>query len=75
MLGAGWTVQEVPPAQEPLVAVDDRDALAVEDEKVLLDRLAVIAAVRLARLHDLDVHACVREPIPARLEVQDGRTT
>jgi 6,7-dimethyl-8-ribityllumazine synthase len=36
---------EVPLAHRALLAFDDRDALAVEDEEVLLHRLGVVAAV------------------------------
>src|SRR5919109_4536273 len=73
MLGARRTVHEVPSAQRALLAVDDRDALAMEDQEVLLDRLAVIEAVPLAGLHDLDVHASVRPRRVLALAVEGDR--
>jgi hypothetical protein len=60
MLSARWAVEEVPLAQRVFRAVDDRDALAVPDQEVLLDWLGVVEAVRLPGLHDPHVHAGVR---------------
>src|ERR1043166_6864614 len=54
-------VHEVPLLQVPLVALDDRDALAAEDEEVLLVHLAVVPASRLARLEHRDRVADLRE--------------
>ena len=54
------TVKEVPLFERTLLAFDDGDAFAVQDEEVLLDGLRVVAAVRLAGLQDLDVHAGIR---------------
>src|SRR5207247_2298982 len=51
-----WTVHEVPCPQRPLLLLDEQEALAVEDEEVLLRRLGVVEAVRLARLEHADVH-------------------
>src|SRR5690348_4167401 len=54
-----------------LLVLDDRDALPVEDEKVLLHRFGVVAAGRLARPHDLDVDARVRPGHAVRLELDE----
>ena len=56
-----------------LLAVHDRDARAGEDQEVLLNRLTVVQGVRLAGLHDLDVHAGVGPPDPVRLELDGDR--
>jgi hypothetical protein len=66
-------VQEVPLAQRALVAVDDRRAFAVQDQEVVVDRLAVVAAVRLGGLQDLDVDAGVRPSRVVGLEVGGDR--
>src|SRR6185437_14443813 len=68
-------VQEVPLPQRPFLTVEDDDALAVQHKEVLLHRLGVIPAVRLAGLHDLDVHAGVRPWRVVGLEVDQGRAT
>jgi hypothetical protein len=52
-------MHEVPLAQRVLLAIEDHDALSVQDEEVLLHGLRVVAAVGLTRLHDLDIHAGV----------------
>jgi hypothetical protein len=61
-------MQKVPLAQRALLVLHDRDALSVEDEEVLLHRLRVVAAIRLPRLHDLNVDARVRPGHPIRFE-------
>jgi hypothetical protein len=45
----GRTVEEVPGSQPALFLLDDRDALAREDEEVLLARVGVVEAARLPR--------------------------
>jgi len=60
VLGAGRQVDEVPRAQRPLLTLDEEEALAVEDEEVLLKRLAVVEAVGLARVEDADVASSTR---------------
>jgi hypothetical protein len=45
-------VHEVPRPQSPLLPLDEQQALAGEDEEVLLHLLAVVHAVRLARVQD-----------------------
>ncbi len=47
-------MHEVPGLQAPLLALHDQEALAGEDEKVLLRVLGVVHAVRLARSQDPD---------------------
>src|SRR2546430_8051986 len=61
VLGVRWAVHEVPCLQRALFAFDQREALAREDEEVLLVRLAVVPAARLARQQDRDRVADVRE--------------
>src|SRR5579884_1337469 len=64
-------MEKVPLAQGALLVIDDRDALSVQDEKVLLYRFGVIAAVRLARLHDLDVDPGIRPTRAIGLELDE----
>jgi hypothetical protein len=45
-------VDEVPGLQPPLLVLDQEDALAAEDEEVLLVRLGVVEAHGRARLED-----------------------
>jgi hypothetical protein len=45
-------VHEVPGAQVALLILDDQDALALQDEEVLLLGLAVVERVRLAGLEN-----------------------
>jgi adenosine deaminase len=54
-------VDEVPGLQRPLLVLDDKESLAVEDEEVLLLVLAVVPARGLARLEDADVDADLRK--------------
>src|SRR5690348_12463175 len=50
-------VQEVSRAHPALLALDDRDALAREDEEALLLALPVVVARRIARPQDVDAPA------------------
>jgi hypothetical protein len=50
-------VHEVPGAQPPLLALDEQQALAAQDEEVLLRPLAVVEAERLPRFEDVQVQA------------------
>jgi hypothetical protein len=68
-------MEKVPLAQRALLVVDNRDALSVQDEKVLLHRFRVVAASWLARLHDLDVDASVRPGHAIGLELDEGRSS
>src|SRR5438105_10329771 len=54
-------MDEVPGLQRALLALDDQEALAGEDEEVLLVRLAVVSAAGLAGLKDGDRVAELRE--------------
>src|SRR5262249_52560161 len=56
-----WAVNEVPRLQRAFLAFDDHQALAEEDEEVLLLVLAVVHASRLARRQDTDVDADLLE--------------
>src|SRR4051794_22620585 len=47
VLGVRRAVHEVPGLQPPLLAFDEEDALAGEDEEVLLVGLAMVTAARL----------------------------
>ena len=49
VVGPGRAVQVVPLAHAALLALDDRDALAAEDEEALLGGFGVVAPVGLAR--------------------------
>src|SRR5262249_53446728 len=48
-------VEEVPRAQAPFLSFDDQEALAPQDEEILLIRLTVVERARLARLGDLQL--------------------
>ena len=50
VLGVRRAVHEVPRLERPLLALDQEQALAREDEKVLLVRLTVIPPARLSGL-------------------------
>src|SRR6478672_3847447 len=52
VLRPGRAVDEVPRLQAPLLALDEEETLALEDEEVLLVRLAVVHATRLTGLQD-----------------------
>ena len=54
-------MDEVPCLEPSLLALDQRETLALEDEKVFLRRLGVVAAVRLARLQDAQRDPELRE--------------
>src|SRR6476659_4706044 len=75
VLGPGRAVEKVPLAPRPLLATNDRDALSGQDEKVLLHRFGVVAAIRLTGLHDLDVDASVRPGHAFRFEPDDRRSS
>ena len=55
-----------PRPSEPLLALDDQQAFAGEDEEVLLRLLAVVHAARLARAQDADVDAELAEAARSR---------
>ena len=59
----GRAVEEVPGFQAPLLILDDEDALAREDEEVLLHVLRVVLPVRLSRLEDVDADPVVLEAV------------
>ena len=61
MAGAGRAVEVVPPAQPPLLLLDDEQALAGEHEEPLLRVLVVIERVRIAGPQDAHVDADVAE--------------
>src|SRR5439155_17115248 len=65
--GAGRAVQEVPSSDPPLLAIDAGDALALEDEEVLLRRVGVVETARFARLEDRELDPELAEAL--RLEV------
>src|SRR5947209_15295985 len=71
MLGASWAVKKVPLAQQMLVSVQDHAARSVKHKEILLNRLRVVLAVWLARLHDLYVHPDVRPVCVLGLNPQD----
>src|SRR5262249_7590204 len=68
VLGAGGAVEEVPGPQRPLITFDEQRALPGEDDEVLLLRLGVVEAVRLARLEDVETDPELAEPRFAALE-------
>src|SRR5207247_9622046 len=57
VVGVGRAVEVVPRLHEPLLALDEEDALACDDQETLLIRLAVVHARGLARPEDADVEA------------------
>ena len=61
MLGPGRAVEEVPRPQEPLLPFDEQPALARQNEEILLLRLSVVEAVRLAPLEHVQPDAELRE--------------
>src|SRR5438105_3403652 len=61
MLRPWRAVHEVPLLQQPFFALDEEEALAREDEKVLLVFFAVIHARRLPGLEHADVDPELRE--------------
>jgi hypothetical protein len=65
-------VHEVPLLQPPLLALDQKQALAGEDEEVLLLVLAVIHARGLPRLEDADVETDLLEARVRALEARVG---
>src|SRR5439155_18393493 len=70
MLGPRRAVHEVPLRELPLLALDNEETLAGEDEEVLLRALAVVHAVGLPGLEDADVQSELGE---ARLAFEDAR--
>src|SRR6185295_14397487 len=72
VLGLGRAVHEVPRAQRALVALDDEQAFAREDEEVLLVALAVVDPARLPRLQDRQRHADVGKRDLVALEDAGG---
>ena len=61
VLRVGREVHEVPGLDRPLLTFDQQQALAAQDEEVLLPVLRVVVAVRLPRPQHLDVDAVVLE--------------
>src|SRR6202011_3523335 len=68
VLAVGRAVEEVARRQAALLALDEQQAGAGEDEEVLLVRLPVIQPVRLARLQDAEREAGLRERDGAAFE-------
>src|SRR4029078_8495417 len=66
--GTRRTVDEIPGTEEPLFTLDEEPALPGKDEEVLVQRLRVVEAVRLARVHYGDVDAELAERKLVRLE-------
>ena len=64
-------MDEVPRLERPLLALDQQQALALEDEEVLLLVLAVVHARRLAGLKDADVDPELRELRLRALEARE----
>ena len=64
-------MEEVPLAQHAFLTLDNRNALSVQDKKVLLYRFGVVAAIRLARLHDLNVDTRVGPGHTIRFELDE----
>ncbi len=64
-------MDEVPGLQRSLIALDQEQALALEDEEVLLLVLAVVHARGLAGLEDADIDPELREASVA-LEAGEG---
>ncbi len=74
VVGLGWAVDEVPRAEGALLAFDDQQRLAGENEEVLLVRFPVVHRHRLTRPEDPQVDADLREMLLA-LEDADGAAT
>src|SRR5919106_1532438 len=72
VLGAGRRVEEVPGLQPPLLALDEEQGLAEEDEEVLLGALAMVEAVRLAGQQGDDPDPELVEPHVGRFELPYG---
>src|SRR5262249_59377194 len=66
--GSGGGGEEVPLPEPPFLALDEQRALAGMHEEVLLFRLGVVTAVRLARRQDVDPDAELLELRVRRLE-------
>lgn len=62
------TVHEVPRVEVALLLLDEQQALAGEDEEVLLFRLAVIEGAGLAGLHHAEGVADLREAVAVAFE-------
>jgi hypothetical protein len=56
-------VHEVPRPERPLLAFDEQQALAGEDEEPLLVGLRVVEPARLSRLEHLEREADLGEPV------------
>jgi hypothetical protein len=54
-------MDEVPGAKPPLLPLDEQEALAEEDEEVLLRIFGVVQPVGLVRLQDLEADAELRK--------------
>src|SRR5262249_17646344 len=68
VLGSGRRVEEVPLLEPPFFPFDQQRALPRQHEEVLLLRLRVVAAGRLARWQDVDAYAELLELRVRRLE-------
>jgi hypothetical protein len=71
--GARGAVQDIPLPQRSLALVDDRDAFSVKYKEVLLVGLGVVAAARLAGLHDPHIDPGIRPVRVPRLKLNDAR--
>src|SRR6188474_3239400 len=72
VLGVRRAVHEVPRLERPLLALDQEQALAREDEKVLLVRLTVIPPARLPGLEYRQGEADVGERCVVALDDESG---
>jgi len=68
VLGAGWTVEEVPAPKRALISLDDQRAPAGENKEVLLLVLPLVEPVRLSRLEHVEPDADLRELAHCALE-------
>jgi hypothetical protein len=69
VLGLRRAVHEVPRAQLPLLAFDDQDRFARDDEEGLLVAFPVVPGHRLARLENERIEAELRRLVAPPLEV------
>jgi hypothetical protein len=61
VLRLGWAMHEVPLPQRPLLALDDQQRLAGQDEEVLLVGFPVVHAHRLARREHIETDSNLRK--------------
>jgi len=60
-------MEEVPRSKPALFLLDDRDALARQDEEILLARIGVIQAARLPWEEECEVDADLVEPVAVEI--------